>query len=57
VVTIAEAASEPYEGVLVCVSDINDVDVPHNCRNDDLACNDSDLWEISGPNASVVVYD
>jgi len=54
VVTVAEAASEPYEGMLVTLSDVTSFIDPYNCTPDDAACMDTDLWQVNG---SIVVYD
>lgn len=57
-VTVAEAATEPYEGVLVRLTDVTAADVTdeaYDCSVDG-SCSDEDLWEIGGP-TGVVVYD
>jgi len=55
-VSVAEAASEPYENVLVTVS-TGSVTDPYNCSVDDAACTDQNLWALSSGGATVVVYD
>jgi len=52
--TVAQAADEAYEGVLVKLTDVTDVVNPYNCSADDPACSDPRLWEV---NATIVVYD
>lgn len=56
-VTIADAASEAYEGVLVRITDIATIDDPYNCSADVASCADTDLWQLNGPGASVLAYD
>ena len=45
--SVADAATEPYESVLVTVSDINAVESPYDCVVDDSACKDTALWKIN----------
>jgi large repetitive protein len=54
VITVAEAATEPYQGMLVRVSDATTVVNPYSCASDDANCNDSNLWQVNG---TLVVYD
>ncbi|MBP6628069.1 MAG: amidohydrolase family protein [Kofleriaceae bacterium] len=53
-VTVAAAATEPYEGVLVTLTDVTQVDSPHVCSADNPACADANLWEV---NNTIVVWD
>ena len=52
--TVADAALEDYEGVLVRLTDVTDVVNPYDCAADNPACTDADLWEVNG---TIVVYD
>jgi hypothetical protein len=53
--TVAQAATEPYESVLVTITS-GTVTIPaYDCAVDG-NCSDADLWEIGGP-TGVVVYD
>ncbi len=54
VVTTALAATEIYEGTLVTLSDVAQVDIPYACSADNAACADQRLWEI---NDTIVAYD
>jgi len=45
--TIAEAATEPYEGVLVTLTDLAQIDIPYSCTGDNAACADPRLWELN----------
>lgn len=54
--TVAEAATEPYESVLVRLTDITTVDAPYSCSNDNPGCNDMNLWQVNGP-TGILVYD
>jgi hypothetical protein len=56
-VTIAQAASEEFEGVLVRITNIQSVDNPWDCATDNSICADTDLWQVTGPSGSVLVYD
>lgn len=56
-VTAAQAASEPYEGVLVRITDISSFDSPWDCATDGSGCTDENLWQVNGPSDSIVVYD
>ncbi len=55
-VTVAEAATEPYEGMLVTLSDATTVVNPYDCSGDSATavCADANLWEV---NNSIIVYD
>lgn len=55
-VTVAQAVTEPYEGVLVRLTNIASIDSTWNCANDDPGCNDFGLWQVNGT-AGIVVYD
>ncbi len=55
--TSAQAASEPYEGVLVRITDVASFDSPWDCSVDGAGCADANLWQINGPSDSVLVYD
>ncbi len=52
--TVAQAATEDYEGVLVTLTDVNVVDNPHNCAMDNPACTDPRLFEL---NNAIVAWD
>ena len=54
-VTVSEAASEAYEGVLVTLTDGSVTDAAYDCSVDG-SCSDSGLWEIDG-SAGVLVFD
>jgi large repetitive protein len=51
--TVAQAAGEEYEGVLVRLTDVSQVEMPYSCQADAAACNDPDLWEV---NDAIVVF-
>lgn len=57
VVTLDEATSEPYEGVLVQITGTV-TSAAHDCSGDDPNgdCSDENLWEIGGADG-VLVYD
>jgi cytosine/adenosine deaminase-related metal-dependent hydrolase len=55
-VTVAQAATEPYEGVLVRLTDIGAVVSPYDCSVDSAPCTDQDLWQVNGP-TGILVYD
>ncbi|MFK7928342.1 MAG: amidohydrolase family protein [Myxococcota bacterium] len=55
VVSTADAASEPYEGMLVKVDDTVSNDA-YDCSVDGDGCSDPNLWELGG-SAGVVVFD
>jgi hypothetical protein len=55
-VTLAQAASEPYENVLITVSGGTITD-PYDCTQDDSGCTDTDLWSIESGGDEIVVYD
>jgi large repetitive protein len=52
--TVAEAAEEPYEGMLVRLTDVTEVENPYSCAADNPTCSDANLWRV---NQSIVVYD
>jgi cytosine/adenosine deaminase-related metal-dependent hydrolase len=52
--TVAEAATEPYEGMLVRLTDVTEVEAPYNCSADNQACQDQNLWLVNG---TIVLYD
>lgn len=54
--TVAEAAQEQYEGVLVRLTDATVSDANHDCSADNSSCNDSNLWEVNGP-TGIVAWD
>ncbi|HUH01885.1 MAG TPA: thrombospondin type 3 repeat-containing protein [Kofleriaceae bacterium] len=53
--TVAQAATEPYEGVLVRLTNITDVVYPYSCSADNAACSDQDLWQVNGT-TGILVY-
>ncbi len=53
--TTAEAATEPYEGVLVTLTDATVTDPAYDCSVDG-SCSDAGLWEIGG-SSGVVAFD
>lgn len=52
--TVAQAATEDYEGVLVTLTDVTTVVDPWDCSNDHPSCSDPNLWEVNG---AIVVGD
>jgi hypothetical protein len=52
--TVAVAATEPYEGVLVTLTDVVKVDYPYSCAADNPACADANLYELDD---SIIVWD
>ena len=57
--TVAQAATEPYEGMLVRVS-VGSYQYPYDCAVDNPLCIDPDLWQIDGPTgliAYAAVYE
>jgi cytosine/adenosine deaminase-related metal-dependent hydrolase len=52
--TVAQARNEVYEGMLVRVMDVSQVENPYDCSADNEACADADLWEV---NNRVIVYN
>ena len=52
--TVAEAATEPYEGVLVTLTDVTKVDNPYSCTPDSASCRDTNLFEL---NDSIVAWN
>ncbi len=56
-VTIAQAASEEYEGMLVSLTDVTTFNDPYDCSGDG-SCLDTDLWEVVDASATgIVVYN
>ncbi len=56
-VTIAQAASEEYEGMLVSLSDVATTNNTYDCSGDG-NCMDMNLWEvIDGSATAIIVYD
>ncbi|MCK6522986.1 thrombospondin type 3 repeat-containing protein [Myxococcota bacterium] len=55
-VTVAEAASEDYEGVLIVLTDGSVTNAAYNCAVDGSSCKDTGLWEVGG-STGVVLYD
>ncbi|MCP4443795.1 MAG: amidohydrolase family protein [Myxococcales bacterium] len=53
-VTVADAATEPYESMLVTLTDATVSNLDYDCAVDNAICMDSGLWEV---NSSIVVYD
>ena len=56
--TVAEAATEPYEGVLVTVTDAVVTSAAYDCGMDPPmgVCTDDNLWEVGGA-TGLVMYD
>lgn len=52
--TVAQAASEAYEGVLVRLTDVTSHEWPYDCRVDEPMCPDTDLWSINGADGLIV---
>jgi hypothetical protein len=52
--TVAQAATEPYEGVLVTLTDVTKVDNPYACSADNAACTDARLFEL---NDAIIAWD
>lgn len=52
--TVAQAATEPYEGVLVTLTDVTKVDYPYSCAADNAACMDARLFEL---NDTIIAWD
>ena len=53
--TVAQAATEPYEGVLVTLTDVAQVTNPFDCSVDNASCTDTGLWAVGG--GAIVVHD
>lgn len=59
-VTVAEAATEEYEGVWVTVTDAVVSTLDYDCSVDGAACADDGLWEIEsadGSGEAILIYD
>jgi len=56
-VTVAQAVTEPYEGVLVRLTDASSYAGSYDCLLDNPACTDTDLWQVSSSTTSLVVSD
>ncbi len=57
-VSVAEAASDAYQGVLVEITSGEASSQTYDCSQDDENCSDDGLWEIQGDGGeSIVVYD
>ncbi|RLB52559.1 MAG: hypothetical protein DRJ42_14505 [Deltaproteobacteria bacterium] len=56
-VTVAQAVSEPYEGVLVRLTDASSYLSFYDCTADNPACTDTDVWRVSSTAANVLVHD
>jgi len=56
-VTVAQAVSEPYEGVLVRITDASSYVGSYDCLLDNPACTDTDLWQVSSSTTNLVVSD
>jgi large repetitive protein len=52
--TVAQARREAYEGMLVRVMDVSQVENPYDCSADHPSCADQNLWRVNG---SLIVYD
>jgi large repetitive protein len=52
--TVAQAAGEMYEGMLVRLTDVGAVVNPYDCSDDNSGCSDPNLWEVNG---MIIVYD
>ena len=52
--TVAVAATEPYEGTLVTLTDVTKVDYPYACSADNAACMDARLFEL---NDAIIAWD
>ena len=52
--TVAQAQDEAYEGMLVRLTDVTEIDNPYDCSADNPACSDANLWQV---NDGIVVYD
>ena len=46
--TVAEATQEVYEGVLVTLTDVTQVEYPYNCAADNMACMDQRVIRLNG---------
>lgn len=46
--TVAQASTEPYEGVLVQLTDVTSVTIPYACLGDEATCTDTLLWQLNG---------
>ncbi|MGB0641295.1 MAG: hypothetical protein ACPGTU_18325, partial [Myxococcota bacterium] len=53
--TVEEAVSEAYEGVLVTLVDAVVTDAAYDCSVDGSSCADEDLWEVGGSDG-ILVY-
>ncbi len=54
--TVAQATTEPYEGVLVRLTDVSTCNASYDCSIDSTSCYDTNLWEVGGA-AGIVVHD
>jgi large repetitive protein len=52
--TVAQAATEPFEGVLVRLTDVTQIDIPYLCSDDNPQCTDARLWEL---NDTIIAWD
>jgi cytosine/adenosine deaminase-related metal-dependent hydrolase len=52
--TVSQALDEAYEGMLVRVMDVTQVENPYDCSADNSACSDDNLWRANG---ALLVYD
>ena len=58
--TVAEAATEEYEGVWVTVTDAVVSTLDYDCHLDSGGCSDDRLWEIEsadGSGEAILIYD
>lgn len=53
-VTLAQATSEEYEGVLVTLAENGDITENWDCATDNPICNDTNLWQIGGTEGLLV---
>ncbi len=56
-VTVAMAASEAYEGVLVRITDASSYLSSYDCTVDNPACTDTDVWQVSSSLSDILVSD
>jgi hypothetical protein len=56
-VTVAMAASEAYEGVLVRITDASSYLSFYDCTVDNPSCTDTDVWQVSSSLSSILVTD
>jgi hypothetical protein len=54
--TLAQAMGEPYEGVLVRITDADMGVSSYDCSVDDPDCTDADLWTVTSADGTMIVY-